>query len=218
MPRKTFTATLPDGSVAKRTSQSRDYTHVVVIEPATQEARTAAFNRHADSLEAKAQVLEQAAERGVVTVRDRGFSRGRAQSADDYFHSHEVVLQGAREKTPKGMAYNLVSSHANHRGEIETWARFARGIEPLRETSADYKGEMQYAYDGRLMLIAKAREEAANLRAMAAETREKGLQPDLDGYQVPRWSSRRDLAEKALTEFSYATEFYGRTLTVQAVD
>jgi hypothetical protein len=47
MSKKTFTVTHPDGTMSKRTSQSREYAYAIVAEPAPPEARAAAHERQA---------------------------------------------------------------------------------------------------------------------------------------------------------------------------
>lgn len=213
--KNTTTVTLDGKFIGTRTSQSRIYTHAVIEMPATPEARKAAFNREAQRLEALAKILETAAEEGKVAIRTHLSDR----HEDDYFHSHAIALKGTQALGQRG-TYDLVADHANHKGEIETWAKYAMGLEPVRETRKDYWGEQMYAYQGRDYLIAKARQMAQQNRESAKLLREQGEQPDPAEPTVIRWSSSEELALKAANgkEFAYLKERYGRTLMVVPVD
>jgi len=217
MAKRTTTVTFNGEIVGKRTSAKAIYTHAILVLPATEEDRKAAFEREAQRMEAEANMLEQAADKGDVVVKRR-FPTSQKDD-DNYFHSHEVILRGAQQPRSDGKGmYNLVTAHSNHKGEIETWTKYAMGLEPIRPTTVDYQGDQEYAYNGRDYLIRAARQRAEGLRESAGLVREQGAEPDDEAPSVVRWSSRRDLAEKALNEFEYLVERFGRRLVVVEVD
>lgn len=201
---QTFTVTLDGTIIGKRTSQTRTYTHALVVLPATDADRRAAYLRSAQEHTEAAAKMEDLAAYGKAKIRDRrlGINRG-----VDYFHSHEVFIEGTQE-----------AHHANCEGHIETWAEYAEGLTPIRPTQIDHSGRQMYAYKGsdfaRLTLRerAKSRREEAVKHAAAAD-----LSDTVNPF-VARWSSRADLAEKARSEFDYQVTGSGRRLIVVPVD
>lgn len=211
---RTTRYTHPDGTVETRSSKGRTYSHVVVSHPATPEARKAAFERQAVALEKTADLLDAAADAGVVKVRNRNLGGG--DRGPDYFHSHEVFLDGTqitaddRSRT----RYPLVQDRANGDGEVQSYYSAApEGLTVLREVDGNP------VYGAREYLIATARQRAAGNRERAASLREDGSKPDPHGPSVLRWTSSANLGRNAASgEFSYETETYGRTVTVEPVD
>lgn len=212
MATRKFSVTHPDGSVSKRTSKSRTYAFAIVSVPATDRARHRALNKQAYVLEARAAQFEAAADAGAVIRRDRGMG-----IAPFEFHAFDVALKGTEVRGQR-VTYCEINDRSNDENLTETWREFVPdGVEIVRETEADYSGEMKVAVDARAYLVGKARRRAVELREQAARLRTEADTPDTGGYDVLRWSSRRDLAEKALAEFAYATQS-GRTLQVVPVD
>jgi hypothetical protein len=214
---RTTRYTLPDGSVATRSSKGRTYSHVVVSQPATPEARKAAFDRRADALDRQADLLEKAADAGVVKIKDRRLGGG--DRGPDYFHSHEMYLDGATtESAKRSERYPLVSTRGNGEGETNVLTKYGtpvpEGVTVLRETD-----DGDSVVRAREYLIATAREKAASDREEAARLREEGGQPDPGGAYVLRWTSNANLGRSAANgEFAREAEYYGRTVTVDTVD
>lgn len=206
-----YTVTHPDGTVSKRSS-ARSYTFAIVSVPATDAARKLAFNRQADEMEARAARFEAAADAGKVSRRSRGLGINPSE-----FHAFDIFLLGT-EVTSGRVTYCEINDRVNDENLHETWRKFVpAGVEVVRETKEDHSGEFRVAVNGRDNLIGKARERAAELRETAAKRRQEADEADKGGFEVLRWSSRRDLAEKALTEFEYVHKI-GRTLQVVPVD
>jgi hypothetical protein len=205
-----YTVTHPDGTVSTRTS-ARAYTHVIVSVPATPEARKAALNRQADRREAHAAVLEAAADAGVVKGHYRGMDIDQTK-----FHAYDFHLEGTLVESGRTRYYEI-SERANNEGLHETWPRFIGDIPVVRETEEDHSGEKRVAVKVKDFVIHQARQTAARLREEATQLRIDAEKPDPRGYEALRWSSRADLAQKALSEFEYEYSV-GRTLTVVPVD
>ena len=212
---RTTKITLPDGQVATRSSKSRAYTHVVVSEPATQEARTAAFNRRADALEARADVLDAAVADNVAKKRGRGLG---GREDENYFHSHEAWLVGtelpARDTRGRSSTYPEIQTRTNLNGEVVVYGDVPEGVDVVRETP-----DGQKVVEARPYLLAMARQKADSNREEAARLREEGAKPDEGGYGVLRWTSSADLGRKAAEgELSYDAVNYGRRIRVLPVD
>lgn len=206
-----YTVTHSDGTVSTRSS-ARSYVFAIVSVPAEDAARREAFNRQANDLEAKAARFDAAADRGKVVVRSRGLSIDPAE-----FHAFDASLLGTENRTGR-VTYCEINDRANNENLTETWRQFVpEGVEIARETKEDHSGERRVAVAIEPYLIGKARARAAELRKTAAELRVEGESSDTGGFEVLRWTSRRDLAEKALSEFDYVAKV-GRTLKVVPVD
>jgi hypothetical protein len=219
---RTTTWTAPDGTKAKRTSKSRVYTHVVVVKPATREARAAAFERVAAEHEAHAERLEAAAAAGKTHLRDRRLGSWGNQTPEENFHTHEVDLLGTEVAHSNGRGtYCEVYDRANYRGEAQTWRKFVpEGVAVIRDGETDFSGEVMVVISAHDYVIAEARNRAASLRERADAARQEVVDQPEDPSKpgVVRWSSSRDLATKALPEFSYYATQYGQTLHVEEVD
>ena len=222
-----FTVTHPDGSTSKRTSKTRNYTWAIVCESATPEARAAAYERAAVEQEHRARRFAEAAEAGRTRLRDRRLNfRGEGPN-DNYFHSHEIDLLGTEQAySSRGRqgTYCEVNARANHLGQVEGWEdslppelEVIRYSEPESEEKAKYH-KPRPVVDGAAYVIAKGKVYAESALDAAKALREEGAKPEPHGYVVLRWSSRRDLAQKALTEFEYEVTRHGRRLHVVPVN
>jgi hypothetical protein len=187
--RKT-TVTHADGTVSTRKSQTRTYSHAVEVSPAPAAAYAANLNRKADSLAARAANLRAAADAGVVHVRSRGFS-----TADPYI-SHDATLLGTDRE---------ISWHSNAAGQIKDTLTDGSPIVNARDYLVAYARKQATVWDEQ---AAKTRQEAADV--LAAGT-------PVGNYFVARWSSRADLAAKALSEFDHLCAA-GHAVRAVAVD
>lgn len=181
--RKT-TVTHADGTVSKRSSQARTYSHAVEVGPATAEAAAAGKTRAAERYEADAATLNAAADAGKVVITDRHLSY-----SDGSLHSHQAVLTGTKNAKGNHTVYTWCSADGrtrSYRGDEET-------VEPVAD----------YLVESARQVATRYEQNAAKLRAEAAEILAAGK--PYGEYHVVRWSSRPDLAHKALTEFDYLT-------------
>ena len=219
MTKNITTVTHPDGVVSKRTSERATYTYAVVIEPGSPQAIAAGHRANARQALATAESLRAAAATGKVTRRDRRF-----RSTDpDTFHAFDYNLAGTKVRGQKGHAYYSISVRGNSAGTSVTFPEYLHSsiqVIPGTET-VEYGSNMgqvnagQFAI-GTALQRAEALEEAAAKSEQAAVAAEQG--EGLGGYGVLRWSSRRDLAEKAASgEFS-GLAASGRKVRVVPVD
>lgn len=202
---RTTNVTLPNGTVATRTSKSKEYSHAVVLSPEIPELVIA--NR--EGLIRGAQAAIAAREEALKDPKFTKRRRFRDDRDPDVDHKGEPVFYG--------FEYNLMS---------------ADGEEILETTRGNSKGETQGAYDPETfeydvraisravpqlkvqaaVKIRQAREDItkyeADIEAVKAGTY------NLGDYGVPAWSSRADLAQKAANQYAGWT----RRATVTAVD
>lgn len=202
---RTTNVTLPDGSVATRTSKSREYTHAVVLSPEVPEL--VIKNREATIRGAKADIA--AREEALKDPKFKKRQRFRDDRNPDVDHKGEPVYYG--------FEYFLMS---------------ADGKERLEEIRGNSTGHTQGCYDpesldydvrqvGRVIPQLKLRTKLQMERAKASITEaEKDIEAvengtyNLGSYSVASWSSRPDLANKAASQFSGWT----RQTTVVPVD
>lgn len=187
--RKT-TVTHADGTVSRRASKTRTYSHAVEVSPAPAEAYAADLDRQARDRRDTAARYRAAADAGHVTIKSRGFGTINPDV------SHQATLSGT-----DGYIYTWCNADAI------THTLPSQGAQPVHVTED---------------LPRHARDTAANydtaaekLEAEAAAVRTAGV--PVGRYGVARWSSRADLAAKALAEFEYLTA-KGHQLRVVAVD
>lgn len=189
--RKT-TVTHADGTVSTRKSQTRTYSHAVEIGPAAATAAAAGKIREAERNEATATQLTAAADAGKVVITDRGFR------SDESLYSHQATLAGTKNENGNPTVFTWCSADGR--------TRSYQGDEPVVVDAA------AYLIESARLKAAQREADAASLRAEAAEITAAGA--PVGTYWVARWSSRADLAHKALTEFAfYAAAGY----TVRAV-
>lgn len=189
--RKT-TVTHADGTVSTRKSQSRTYTHAVEIAPARAAAYAAWQTAAAAKEEARAAQYRAAAAAGKVVIKSRGFPGTRPESLHDY----EATLAGTG-----GYVYTWCSAD----GRTQDIVADGKPIVDVRAYLIEHATQYAEGIEQR----------AAELRAEAAKILAAGT--PVGDYGVLRWSSRADLATKALSEFDYAVQ-RGHTIRVVPVD
>jgi hypothetical protein len=188
MAANTTTVTHADGTVSKRTSKTRSYTHAIEASPAPAADYAAYLVAQAVKHRDTAATLRAAADAPQVSIRHRGL-----RTADDLV-SHTATLAGTDIYTlsnAAGQTRNLSTRGGGIISAVDYLTTSAR------ENARDYERR------------------AGELDSEAAEVLAKG--EPVFGYGVLRWSSRRDLAEKALKEFEHATAM-GCTVRVVPVD
>jgi hypothetical protein len=169
------TVTHPDGTVSRRTSETRTYTHAVAVGPAPAEAMAAYLDRRATELEAAAAVLREAAATAKVTIRDRGLG---GNSRD--LITHVAKLAGT---------------------EVYTWCSADGRTESHRTETTEVVEVGPYVRESARSGAEWREKEAANLLSRAAEIRAAGA--PVGEWGVVRWSSRADLAQAALSTFDH---------------
>jgi hypothetical protein len=193
MSKRITTVTHPDGTTSTRSSASATYTHAVVVGPLIPEVAAAYQTARAARLRESADILDAAADAGRVTIRDRRIG---GNYGPDWAHAAEAYLMGS--KTPANGGY-LMNVRCTLDGRTTDYDAADRALVPVVP-----------------VVIASARDEAVRLRVVADECDERAARYaaglDLGGYGVARWSSRRDLAVKAV-----AGEFAGRVAAGHAV-
>lgn len=185
-----------DGTISTRRSKTNTYTYALEIAPAPADAYAAYLIRQAEKDEAKAAALLAAAANGKGHIKDRHLGR----VDPDALYTHQATLDGTN-------------------GEVYTWC----SRHQMTQDHSDVKSGQEAPVVKVLgYLIRSAREmaqyhieQAAKLRAEAVEVLAAG-QP-VGEYGVLRWSSRADLAGKALGEFDTYTH-RGHALRVVPVD
>ena len=205
------TVTLPDGSVDTRTSVKGNYTHAVVRGPETPElviANREACIRHAETV---IKDIEEAYVEPKHKIRNRGFSR-RGEDPDlDYkgepsYHGFEVHLLKADGST------SLHSTHSNSKGFHEGVYDHEAGKYDSTATelaSLTIRGSLLDQKKRSGEQIAQAQ---ADIEAVKAGTYKFG------GPFVARWSSREDLAMKAMNSSDLKHEHPTREMWVVPVD
>jgi hypothetical protein len=205
------TVKLPDGSVASRTSLKGNYTHAVVRGPETPELVIA--NREAQIKQSEQSIkdIDEAYINPVHKIRNRGFTR-RGEDPDlDYkgepsYHSFEVHLMKADGKG------SLYSTHSNSKGVSE-------GVYDYETGKYDGKATQRASVSIQASLKDRQRldrehivQAQADIEAVKAGTFKFG------GPFVARWSSREDLAMKAMNSSDLKHEHPTREMWVVPVD
>lgn len=200
----TTTVTHPDGTRSTRTSQRATYTHAVQVGPSDPERVATLHEEAATAKRAEADRIDAALVDPKVTVTDRGFRRAPGEGPDDgrsgqhVYHNYQARLVGT-DHTVWCDSYGM-TQHGYP--EVVT--------EPVNDTL--YRIASNWARilrDGARFDDAKARRlRAGDVDVLTAEDR---------SYRVVRWSSRRELAEKALSTFAHYAE-RGSSVRVVAVD
>ena len=232
------TVTHPDGTVSKRTSARAIYTHAVVVGPKDPAKAVAFAEAQAAEYDRKAEVIETAVAAGQTKIINRGLRRG-ADPDQDFegkpsYHGFEIYLLSG-----KG---SVESQRCNSKGITETLGSYDENDQyvsnPRTEvrTRADgttYTTTSVILRDAREVLLEDAARRARGYRKTAQAYREEAAAYGTGGevvladafnrgktrsdYSVVRWSSREDLATKALTEFDYLAR-QGHSITVVPVD
>lgn len=202
---RTTNVTLPDGTVATRTSKSREYSHAIVLSPEIPELVIA--NREAQIRGAQA----------ATTVREEALKDPKFTKRRRFRDDRDPDVDHKGQPAYYGFEYNLMS---------------ADGKEILETMRGNSKGDTQGCYDpenfdydarevGRVIPQLKLHTQEAMRRAKetiaAAEADIEAVKTgtyDLGSYGVPAWSSRADLAQKAANQYAGWT----RRATVTPVD
>lgn len=225
---RTTTVTHPDGTVSKRTSKTRTYAYAVVEGPLDPQRYADFLEAGANESEAKADAIEAALADPHFNRRSRGVGPRNTEDPDQgysgehTYHNFEAYLVGT-----------AISWHCDSKARAsfaEDWAFFygytPEILDTVVKTYANGYESRSIVVDVRPYLLGVARHDLENLRASVVKTREtvarlrSGDTSDIsngNGYGVLRWSSREDLAYKALAEFDYSVAM-GHTLSVVAVD
>ena len=203
---RTTIVTLPDGTVATRTSKTREYSHAIVLSPEVPEL--VIRNREARIRDAEASIAAR-----EEALKDPKFTKKR-RFRDD----RDPDLDYKGEPVYYGFEYNLMPADG--------------GREPLETNRGNSKGDTQGCYDpdtfdydvkklGRaipeLKTQTRLRIQQARESIVEAQTDIESVKNgtyNLGGYGVPAWSSRLDLAQKAANQYAGWT----RTVTVTPVD
>jgi len=179
-----------DGTISTRKSKTNTYTHAVVLAPAAPEAYAAGLLARAATYTETAAKLRRAAADGKVRIESRGFR------TQDNMVSYQATLIGTDRATYTWCSADGMTK--DYRGDMPTVTPVVPYLIASAEGSAD-----------------RMQEQAAELTAQAAEVTAAGR--PVGEYLVLRWSSRRDLAERAVSEFDgYRAK--GHRLAVVAVD
>jgi hypothetical protein len=203
---RTTSVTLPDGTVATRTSKTREYSHAIVLGP--EDPELVIKNREARILSA-----EKAIAAREEALKDPKFTKRPRFPGD---RDPDVGYQG--RPVYHGFEYNLMPADG--------------GREPLETIRGNSKGDTEGTYDpetfefdikthGRavkelkhqtLKRIKDAKDSIVTNQA-TIESVKNGTY-DLGSHGVPAWSSRLDLAQKAAAQYAGWT----RPVTVVPVD
>ena len=186
------TVTLPDGAVAKRTSQRGNYTHAVVLSAEDPDLVRKVRTARVAELEERVALIDAtlAQEKPTLKIRSRGLHRHGQDPDVGYqgkpnFHGFETMLYAADGKTV------LEFTHSNSKAIVQGVYDYEAGR---------YDGEA--TQPARQSLLAKARSTRERLAKDLEDERKALADLDAGTYdfgepKVVRWSSRRDLAEKA---------------------
>jgi hypothetical protein len=206
MAQRKLTVTLPDGTTASRRTD-RDYGFVVAVSPRDSTTLAQLADREADEAEALAERLEAMIAEPVLKLRPSGYSRpgmdpDKNRDGSPRYTSHEALLVGAEH----------AMTRANAKGETETWGVTADGTEGRLVVSA-----LAYLVERTRDRADRQRTEAAAKRA-EAEALRAGSTDAVEHWAVARWSTRQDLAEKAITGDLRKLSALGHELRVLSVD
>lgn len=190
-----FTVTHPDGTVSKRTSKTMIYTHAIQVSPADPYILAEHLRQAATTADRMASKLTDAADVGTITIRSRGFNGG---DRDD-LHSHQATLLGTDSK---------VYTWCSRDGMTKTYPN------PYPAEAVLVHVDIALRADARKQATSYA-ESATKLRAEADAILAAGA--PVGTWTVERWSTRQDLALKAVGSFRYLQE-RGHRVTVVAVD
>lgn len=202
---RTTSVTLPNGTVANRTSKTKEYTHAVVLGP--EEPELVIKNREARIRSAQADIAAR-----EEALKDPKFAKKQRFRDSDPDHDHRG------EPVYYGYEYYLMPADGSR--------------EPLETIRGNSKGDTQGCYDpetfdydvrkvGRavpelkhqtLLRIKQAKESIVENQS-DIEAVKNGTY-DFGSYGVPSWSSRLDLAQKAANQYAGWT----RRATVVPVD
>jgi hypothetical protein len=183
------TVTHADGTVSTRTSKTRIYTHAVEVSPAPAAAYAAWLTRRADKSAALADAFRAAATEAKVTVKSRGF-----RTSNDLV-GYQATLAGTG-------------------GYIYTWCS-ADGRTEDHRTGGAIVGVVSYLVRSALGMADTYQKAAEKARTQAHTVLMTGT--PVGDYGIVRWSSRADLAAKALSEFDHHAA-QGSTVRVVPVD
>ena len=199
-----YTVTLPDGTVATRTSKKGNYTHVVVASPQFPEAVVAeaerVIERNTKDIEAIDRALAEPSFKRRQRFNDRDPDIG--YSGTPVYYGFDAWLSGPDGKS---VASTTCNSHGVTSGVY------------------DEKGEYEYRLgdvEGSLIGQATMKRLQSEEQIDAARKRIAAVNDgtyDFGPYGVVRWSSRADLAEKAASG-EFAANIRTRSYTVMPID
>lgn len=205
------TVTLPDGSIAQRTSLKGNYTHAVVRGPEVPELVIANREHQIAAAEKTIKDIDEALEKPVFKVRNRGFARNGEDPDLRYdgtpsYHGFEAHLMSADGKR------SLYSTHCNSKGLSE-------GVYDYETTTYDSTA-VQSAPKAIRGAVADQQHHARETVAAATADIEavKAGSFAFGGPYVARWSSRQDLAEKAMNSSDLKHDYPTRGMYVTPVD
>lgn len=224
MPTNKTTVTLPDGRVATRSSKTRVYTHAVVVGPRDPAKAAAYLRAQADEYDRMADATERALVEPKIVRIDRGVGRNGGDPDVDYrgervYYGFEYHLVGSVEAVYPNVGRVRINERGDSQGMTDAYGSYETG----EYVSYGDKGSDKRVVPVKEHLLAHARADVNAKRARAAHLRAKADQvlaegTEGDGYTVARWSSRADLAEKAIgSEFAQRVAA-GHRVYVQPVD
>ena len=204
----------PDGTTSKRGSDTAVYLFAVEVGPADPAKFADRLDRDAADQEARSAELAALLEhpKPPVTVRNRGFTRPGADPDVNHdgthsYHGFEAKLTGTTFTThcdSKGMTEQF--GEYDRHGEYSYHSTGDRHVVPVRDALVNTARGFQLS----------AHRAAAGNRARAYRIRvgDEQVPDEHDGWSVVRWSTRRELADKAAAgEFAWYRG-YGRPVTV----
>lgn len=207
----TTTVTLPDGTIATRTSVKGNYTHAVVRGTETPELVIA--NREAQIKYAEQSIkdVEEAYVKPSHKIRNRGFARNGEDPDLDYkggpyYHGFEVHLLKADGRT------SLYSAHSNSKGMHQGVYDYEAGEYDGQATQLASIAIRDSLKDRMRLDREQITKAQADIDAVKAGTYEFG------GPFVARWSSREDLADKAMNSSDLKHAHPTREMWVVPVD
>jgi len=203
---RTTSVTLPDGTVATRTSKSKEYSHAVVLGP--EEPVLVISNREARIRSAEA----------FIAAREEALKDPKFAKKQRFRDGRDPDVDYQRKPVCYGFEYYLMPADGSR--------------EPLETMRGNSKGDTQGCYDpdtfdydvkkiGRAVpeLKLQTRHHIEQAKETAVES-QADIEPvkngtyNLGSYGVPAWSSRADLAQKAANQYAGWT----RRATVTPVD
>jgi hypothetical protein len=200
MTKRTLTITHPDGTVSTR-GTARDYTHAVVLTPREPQTWRTFVLKTLDARIALLAELNKMIESAVIH-RGRSFSSNPAGVDLDRDGNHTYMNFQASFGRTGPMCFTAWCDSA---GNTRDYRDGERIIVPVADFLIDQARRTAELW---------AKSNAADVHLIAAI--DAGT-ADRGGYRVVRWSTRRDLAERAVAEFDGFRE-HGHGIEVQPVD
>jgi hypothetical protein len=193
--------THPDGTRSMRKS-ARPYSHALVSTPRDPKIYRAVLKERKAALVPKIAAFESSLAAPSATIRDRGLHIAGAESVD---HGFTGQLNYSNFEGFMGQGDSLVWWDCNSKGESQYYFDGEKKVVPIQETLIERSKKSK----------ASLEKDSARLADTIAAIDEGTA--DLGVYEVVRWSQRKELAVKALSEFD-GLRNEGRTITVVAID